>query len=207
MKPFTTLIFDIGNVIIDVDEAAPMREFQKLTGRDFSQGLKADEDKLVKAYESGQITTEEFRENLRTLLHLTLTDQQIDDAWNSILKAYPLEKFHLLKELKQRYKTLALSNTNAMHVRKFNQATLTLFGDEFASYFHRVYYSHELHLLKPGKKIYEIVLQKENLIPDETFFVDDKMANVEAAKSVGIQAYQLTHPDKLFGLLADLKII
>ncbi len=51
------------------------------------------------------------------------------------------------------------------------------------------------------------MLQKENLIPAETFFVDDKAENVEAAKQVGIQAYQLTNRDKLHDLLAELKII
>jgi FMN phosphatase YigB (HAD superfamily) len=51
------------------------------------------------------------------------------------------------------------------------------------------------------------VLQKENLIAEETFFVDDKLANVEGAKAAGIQAYQLKESDKLRELLSDLKII
>jgi glucose-1-phosphatase len=207
MKRFKTLIFDIGNVIIDVDEAAPMRAFQKHTSNDFSKKLREEEHKIVQEYEGGQITTDEFRAKLKSLLQLDINQQQIDDAWYSVLVAYPPEKFKLLKELKQRYYTLALSNTNEMHIGKFNEATRTLFGEDFNSFFHRVYYSNELRLLKPGKEIYQLVLQKENLNPEETFFVDDKPANVEAARSVGIQAYQLTHPNKLFELLSELRII
>jgi HAD superfamily hydrolase (TIGR01549 family) len=207
MKPFKNLIFDIGNVIIDVDEHIPMQKFRELTGRDFSRGITAQEANIVKAYESGEISTPEFREQLRALMNLSLTDEQIDEAWNSILVAYPPDKFELLKQLKPLYKILALSNTSEMHVRKFNEAAKKLFGQSFDSFFHGVYYSNELHMLKPNKEIYQIVLQKENLIAEETFFVDDKLANVEGAKAAGIQAYQLKERNKLSELLSDLKII
>ena len=74
-------------------------------------------------------------------------------------------------------------------------------------FFHGVYYSNELGFRKPEKEIYELVLQKENLSPDETFFVDDLFNNIETAKKLNIHAYQLTDRNKLSELLTELNII
>ena len=49
-----------------------------------------------------------------------------------------------------------------------------------------IFVSYELGLLKPDIKIYQTVLQKLNALPEEVIFVDDKIKNVEAAKSIGI---------------------
>lgn len=49
-----------------------------------------------------------------------------------------------------------------------------------------IFVSYELGLLKPDIKIYQQVLQKLNALPEEVIFVDDKLKNVEAAKSIGI---------------------
>jgi glucose-1-phosphatase len=207
MKQFRNLIFDVGNVIINVDESAALREFQKLSDLEFTDDMKYAEHQFVREYEGGRITTEQFRKKLRGFLRPSVKDEEIDAAWNAILLAYPPEKFELLKQLKKRYHVLALSNTNELHVKKFNQAAMDLFGEPFANFFHRVYYSHIIRLQKPGTEIYKLVLQKENLNPDDTFFVDDKIENVEAAKSVGIHAFQLKDRDKLKELLTELHII
>lgn len=49
-----------------------------------------------------------------------------------------------------------------------------------------IFVSYELGLLKPDVNIYQTVLQKLNALPEEVIFVDDKLKNVEAAKSIGI---------------------
>lgn len=49
-----------------------------------------------------------------------------------------------------------------------------------------IFTSYELGLLKPDIKIYQVILQKLNTKPQEVIFIDDKKANIEAAKSIGI---------------------
>ena len=78
---------------------------------------------------------------------------------------------------------------------------------DFESFFHGAYYSNVVGHRKPEQEIYELVLTREGLKPDETFFVDDKEENVAAAKTFGIHAYQLKERDKLQDLLAGLDII
>ena len=209
MQPFKNLIFDLGQVIIDIDYLQTIAAFQKLTVVDFSEVVSyTTQNPVFDLYEKGKISTPYFRNELKKFLNPGTTDQQIEDAWNAIFKDFPASKINLLKQLKTRYKTFALSNINEVHVVAIDEVAKTKFGaTSFGSFFHGAYYSNEMGFRKPEKEIYELMLLKENLNPAETFFVDDKKENVEAARALGIQAYHLDHPDKLNQLLTELKII
>lgn len=209
MKQFKNLIFDLGDVIIDIDYMVTIAEFQKLSQVDFSEIVSYNKQShIFDLFETGKVTAQQFRDELKKFLKPGTSDEQITAAWNSILIHYPENKVALLRELKERYKTFALSNINEIHVDSINAAARSQFAvDSFGVFFHHAYYSNEVGFRKPDKEIYEFILQKENLIPSETFFVDDKAENVEAAKVLGIQAYQLTDRCKLQQLLAELKII
>jgi putative hydrolase of the HAD superfamily len=209
MQPLKNLIFDIGDVIVDIDYLVTIAEFQKLAIVDFSEIVSySKQNHIFDLFETGKISAAQFRDALKPFLKPNTSDEQITAAWNSILIHYPEQKIDLLRILKQRYKTFALSNINEIHVDSLNVAAREKFGvDSFGIFFHTAYYSNEVGFRKPDKAIYEFVLQKENLIPEETFFVDDKAENVEAAKALGIRAYQLTDRNKLEALLAELHII
>ena len=209
MTKFKNLIFDIGDVIIDIDYLVTIAEFQKLAAVDFSEIVSYHkQNKIFDLFETGKLSAQQFRNELRKFLKPEVTDEEINLAWNSILIAYPKNKFTLLIELQTRYATFALSNINEIHVDAINLAAKEKLGvDSFGSFFARAYYSNEVGFRKPDRKIYELILAKENLIAEETFFVDDKAENVEAAKQLGIHAYQLKDRNKLHELLAELKII
>lgn len=209
MAKYKNLVFDIGNVIVDIDYEVTVAEFQKLATVDFSKILSfSKQTSLFDWLETGKVTVAKFREELKKDLRPDITDNEIDLAWNSILISYPAAKIDLLRGLKNRYRTFALSNINELHVNAINEAARNLFGEkDFGSLFHKAYYSNEVGYRKPDKEIYEYVMKKEQLVPAETFFVDDKEENVATAKSLGWQAFQLKERDKLHELLASLNII
>lgn len=209
MKPYKNLVFDIGNVIVDIDFDVIVAEFQKLSVVDFKEILSySKQNPIFDWMDIGKISAAQFRQELRKVLKPGVTDDEINKAWNSILINYPEQKFRLLRELKMHYKTFALSNINELHVAAINKAAQTKFGEkEFGNFFHRAYYSNEIGHRKPDKEIYEFIAAREKLVPAETFFVDDKEENIETARSLGWQAYHLRDRDKLHELLAELKII
>ena len=49
--------------------------------------------------------------------------------------------------------------------------------------------SFEMHKAKPEKDIYEQMMKEANILPEETFFIDDSAINCQAAISLGIQSY------------------
>ena len=209
MKPYKNLVFDIGNVIVDIDYDVIVAEFQKISVIDFKEILSySQQNKIFDWMDVGKISAAQFRQELRKVLKPGVTDEEINFAWNSILVDYPEHKFKLLRDLKAHYKTFALSNINELHVTAINEAAMKKFGEkDFGSFFHRAYYSNEIGHRKPDREIYEFIAAKENLSPAETFFVDDKEENIETARSMGWQAYQLKDREKLHELLAELKII
>ncbi len=209
MTKFKNLIFDIGDVIIDIDYLVTIDEFQKLAAVDFTEIVSySKQHHIFDLFEMGKITAQGFRNELKKFLKTGVSDDEITYAWNAILIHYPEQKFALLNELKSKYNTYALSNINEIHVEAINAKAREMLGvNKFGDFFHRAYYSNEIGFRKPDKEIYEFVLAKENLNAHETFFVDDKLENVEAAKQLGIHAYQLKDRNKLNELLLDLRII
>lgn len=209
MTMYRNLIFDLGDVIIDIDYAITVAEFQKLAKVDFSEIVSySRQHHVFDRLEKGQISEADFWAEIKLLMKPDVTNEELVNAWNSILINYPKYKIELLQNLRSRYQVFALSNINEIHIREIDRVAKEQFGAQrFADFFHKAYYSNETGYRKPESEIYELVLKSEQLNPSETFFVDDKAENVEAARNLGIQAYQLTNRDKLVDLLQEHKIL
>jgi FMN phosphatase YigB (HAD superfamily) len=204
-KHIANIIFDIGDVLIDIDYDLMDAEFEKLAHVDFKNIIsKSGQTKLFDQFERGELDAQAFRDGLRKYLKEDTTDEQIDAAWNSLIVNYPREKFELLKALKKDYNVLALSNINPIHLDKLNRDAKELLGaDLFSDFFHKAYYSHELGCRKPEPDIYEWVLNEEGIVPEETLFIDDKADNVKEANIYGIKGMQLKEREKLIPQFFD----
>jgi putative hydrolase of the HAD superfamily len=113
----------------------------------------------------------------------------------------PAGRIELLRELRSKYKTYLLSNTNAIHLDCFSGMVKKAHGlESLDPLFHKAYYSHLMKLRKPDAAIYEYVLNENGLKANETIFLDDNVANLKGAASVGIQTFHVTHPDLIFSL-------
>lgn len=58
-------------------------------------------------------------------------------------------------------------------------------------------WSFQLGLIKPDPAIYRYLLSKLGTLPEETLFLDDRPANVEAAIALGIRAVEFTTIERL----------
>ncbi|WP_304517920.1 HAD family phosphatase, partial [Cecembia rubra] len=145
-KNIDFFIFDLGNVIIDIDYDFSINELKKilpenkheLSGKFFTS-------KYHKDYEKGLISSEEFRNEIRNLYQEDWTDVQIDHVWNSLLKNVPQERIDLLKKLKSDYGTAILSNTNAIHIQKFDEILVEFTTEKtIFDLCHEIFLSHEM---------------------------------------------------------------
>ncbi len=198
------IIFDFGGVVIDIDEQLTINEFAKLGVEDISKANSPEFIEIVKKFEKGIITPEIFRNKLRDYLDLSATDQEIDDAWNALLFDIPQERLEVIEKVKKNYNIFLLSNSNEIHYDLYLRDLQLRFGyNEFAELFHQAYFSFDLHLSKPNSEIYEFVMYQEGLNPEETLFIDDKPENIEAAKKLGFQTYQLIKPERIRDIFTD----
>jgi FMN phosphatase YigB (HAD superfamily) len=206
LKNIDAIIFDIGNVLVDIDYELMVSEFAKIADVDFHDIVTySHQDKIFDLYEKGKISSPDFRGLLRKYLRPGISDAEIDAAWNSILIHYPPAKFELLKKLRSKYKIFALSNINDLHISAIDAYVKDKFSAPgMSSYFDHAYYSHDMGHRKPEPEIYQMVLDREKLDPARTLFIDDKLENIEAAKALGIQVYHLTDRNMLLDLFSEL---
>lgn len=203
MNNIKTVIFDLGGVILDLDVNATIRQFSLLSGMSLEEVRELySTHPVFHQLEKGIVDEEVFRKEVRDLFDSKrVSDERIDDAWNSMLVRVPEARLTLLKELKNQYHVIILSNTNSIHVRHINQVILPQAGAySLEPFVHRVYFSHELKMRKPDAEIYQHVLSAGSLQPEETVFLDDNGDNIVAAEKLGINIVHITHPDKVFEL-------
>lgn len=182
-----TLIFDFGDVFINLDKQGAMQNALNLFKMDTFEKDMITTNML---YEVGKISTEEFIEFYK-LKFPYLEDQQIVKAWNYILRDFPKYRLEFLQKiaLENRYKIILLSNTNDMHI-DYIKSNIS-FYEEFKDCFDVFYLSQEIQLRKPNREVFDFVLENNNLKPEHCFFVDDTKENTDMAESLGIKVWNI----------------
>ncbi len=198
------LIFDCGGVVFDVDYERSFFEFKKLSRNPklFDQLSVFGFKHIASDYETGKQSSQDFLVDIRKKLDLDATDEQIIDAWNSMLVGYLDQSVVVINQLKSQFKVALFSNTNEIHYNTFSPIC-----DKLLKLFDNTYFSHQIGMKKPNLESFEFVLMDANYLPNETIFIDDSAENIEAAKKLGIGTIHYTQDwnfDKLIDYLAKV---
>lgn len=193
MQKIQTIIFDLGGVIINLYVEKTIAGFAQLSGlseKEVEEAyLSAD---VFKQYEKGLISDDEFRQKLQVQFNLKATNEEIDKAWNAMLGEIPQDGIESIKRLKQNYKCIVLSNTNAIHESAFHKILAESFPYQHLNdLFHEVYFSHDLNQRKPDQEIYQNVLSLSQTEATEALFMDDGQINLDSASKLGIHTLQI----------------
>ncbi len=182
------IIFDFGDVFINLDKQIVLREMIKMGGKDLSPLL----SEINNQYEIGAISSEEFIDRLRALYPIA-TPNEIIDIWNSMLLDFPEYRLEFIESLamENRYRLFLLSNTNALHIPHVETKMGVKRFNRFKNSFEKFYLSHEIGLRKPNRAIFQFVLDDNGLMAEETLFIDDSQENTTAASSLGLHAWNL----------------
>ncbi|MEO6220522.1 MAG: HAD family phosphatase [Ginsengibacter sp.] len=193
MKKIDAVIFDLGGVLLDIDYNRTEKAFEKLGVANFNEMYsQASADRLFQNLETGNITEPNFYKEFNNFTGLSLSVEEIINAWNSMLLTFRETSLLFLNDIKSRYKLFLLSNTNQIHYNKFNK----IYHEKkrakaFENYFDKAYYSFEMGMRKPDRECYEYVLLTNNLTPRNTLFIDDSAQNINAARNLGMQTILL----------------
>ena len=189
----TSIIFDLGGVLLNIDYGRTRTAFEHLGAPNFSDLFsQAQQTELFSLFETGKITEIEFFHGVRTTAGIGCTDDEIRTAWNAMLLNFPPQRLEFLKNIKTRYKTYLLSNTNATHETAFLQIIQEENGiHSLNDYFNSVYFSHKIGYRKPDRDSFSYVLNENNLDANQTLFIDDSIQHVMGAKQLGIHSVHL----------------
>lgn len=181
------IVFDLGGVIMTLDPAEALRRFKALGLSDAERYLDAyTQSGVFGNLEEGKITAEDFRSKLSSLTGHELTFDECKHAWLGYRKDVPQRNLDLLKELRAKgYRLILLSNTNPFMMDWALSSEFDGKGSSLNDYFDALYLSYRLGIMKPAPDFFRQVLDNENILPEETLFVDDGPRNVEAAGKLG----------------------
>ena len=191
-----TIIFDLGNVIINVDNAKLFKELAAKSSKTASYTEKWFENSSCrKGFGNGKLTARQFYDKTAQELNLKINFNEFSKIWCDIFTLNEdVEK--LIRDLKGKYRLLLLSNTDILHFDyiKNKYKIIDIFDDYVLSY--KVGYS------KPNPLIFLSALKKAKALPFNCAYIDDIPEFVYVARLMGIRAFQY----KNFGKLAnDLK--
>ncbi len=191
MDGIKNIIFDFGGVIVNLTRNRCIEAFEQLGVTDIRDSIvnNYQHKDLFMKLETGMISVAGFHDGIRQMSGRLLSDEQIDNAWIMMLDDVPDYKLDLLLQLKQRYNTYLLSNTNEIHWKWSERYFFNYKGNNSSDFFDKIYLSYELHMEKPDARIFEYVLNDAGLKPYETLLIDDAFPNCRTAGSLGIQTY------------------
>jgi len=190
VKPISNILFDFGNVIIDIDSAAAFDRIAAFRSPHVDEELYSQQIiYMAEKLEVDDISTDDFIDGILRISSPNIARQEVIDAWNSMLIGIPKYRFGMLESLKQNFNLLMLSNTNQLHIAWVHAHLESIHGihDFESRFFHDVYYSHKIKARKPDPKAFRHVIETSFITPEKTLFIDDIQEYLDTAASMGFQ--------------------
>lgn len=190
MDNFEVVVFDIGGVLVDLNYERCVASFESL-------GFSGARD-MVSCYhpasffgelERGEISRATWCDRIREAGGITVSDEQICDAYCSILESIPLAKLQMLGSLRERgYRLYTLSNMSEVMIGRVKEL-LEGASRSAEYYFDEMFLSYEMGVMKPSAKIYDDMISRIGVSAERILFIDDGEHNIAAAREKGLQTY------------------
>ena len=204
MKNIDNIIFDLGNVILNIDYQNTIDAFEKIGVPNASIFYsKSSQLNIFNQLETGRISKQNFILEIQKFVPKA-SASQIINAWNAILEDLPNERLEILKNIKDKFSIFLLSNTNTIHIEKIIDKLGKKKYEEFYNLFDKVYYSHEVKLRKPNADIFKLVIKENCLSIKNTLFIDDSIQHIESAKKIGLKTYHLDGNETIESIFPDI---
>ena len=202
-NPIKAIFFDLGNVIVGVDPAIAVKGYSVFAGgkeKALTDYMRYSDN--LSRYQEGKLTSSQFYSKTRRYFKMAIDFNEFYRVWNSMFYPYP-EVEKIIRSIKKTYpdiKMILLSDTNEAHHTfiKEQYDILGLLDDHVVSY--------EVGKQKPHPDMFKKALKAAGSIPKDTFYTDDRPELTDAARVMGIRAFQFTGHEQLTEQLAGCGI-
>lgn len=188
MGRIKTILFDLGGVIITLDQLQAVRRFKEIGLDDAERRLDSySQSGIFGELETGNIDAEQFRVELGKIIGHDITIEQCQYGWMGYVAELPRRNIDALCRLRSEgYRLVLLSNTNPFIMNWAMSPEFDGGGHSLADYFDAEYMSYKCGVMKPDERFFRYVIDKEGVEPNEALFLDDGPRNVEVASRLGI---------------------
>jgi putative hydrolase of the HAD superfamily len=194
------LIFDAGKVLADHDDE---KFFSVMATHGCSRERiisSRDKYKLITGGNNGVTALPQFFAQAQDELGFQGDYTAFYQAWNCHFTPWPDMEELVIKLKETGYRMVVLSNTESGNWGYLKQNYSVL------GRFDQLYTSYELGFAKPDPRIYQAVLDAENVPAANAIFTDDKPANVAGAEALGIKGILFHNRSQLEAELATLGV-
>ncbi len=201
MEKIRTIIFDLGGVVMTLDQPEAIRRFKELGISNVEEILNPyRQSGIFGDLEEGLISADTFRDELSKMAGRPLSFEECRYGWLGYCKSVPQRNLDMLQQLRSEgYRLVLLSNTNPFMMSWAMSPAFSLGtegmedpnpqGHPISDYFDACYLSYQMKLMKPNETFFRSVLIEEQTPPSACLFIDDSPRNVAAASQVGIHTY------------------
>src|SRR5215475_2985298 len=182
------VVFDLGGVVVKLNNDGALEALAR-RGETDGNLIKSfmgarDESNLSpdEKLQLGLLEIDEYVALLNQTLRRKLTREEIIELRLQSIQGEDEEVLEIIRALSTQRKVACISNTHAIHWDHMlaNYQSLRLF--------HRAIASHLIHAAKPDPKAFAIACRELEAEPAELLFIDDALANAEAARAAGWHA-------------------
>ncbi len=194
------IVFDLGNVLVKIDYK-PFLVHTGLNGKFSEEEVYTLLENPAVAYESGKLSSHEFYNETMKMLQINIDYEKFVHAWCSVATGLVENIGEVVSALARQYPLYLLSNTNELHLHHIKKNYPILEN------FQRLFLSYKIGVMKPDDEIFRFMLNELEMEPEEIFFTDDKLSNVESAIALGIDAVHFQSTNELRKILTQKYIL
>ncbi len=191
LQGIKNIVFDLGGVLVDLEMERVCSGFREIGMPRMAELMDpcypADVNERM---ESGKLSWEAACDEMRRLDNRPdVTNAQIRGVYEAFLARIDLRKIEQIEALRKRgFRTYILSNTNPVAI-EIVRAHFRRHHREMEALFDGIYLSFELGILKPDPAIFEEVMRRSGIRPEESLFIDDGQRNADAAHALGFNIF------------------
>jgi len=190
------VLFDFGGVVADEGFVEAMNLLAAKRGADPLALINAAfEASYEIGFSSGKVREESY---WPLFASRTGIDENTGRIKEEILSRYRLRPwmFGIVSRLKERGALVCLLSDQSHWLDELNERM------DFFRHFDHVFNSYNLGITKKDPAIFDLVLERIELRPDQALFVDDHLPHVRRARGKGLRAIHFTKRDALLRDLA-----
>jgi HAD superfamily hydrolase (TIGR01509 family) len=192
------LLFDLGGVLVENVGFERLNDLLPVRMNNDQIKNKWLASPAVRAFELGVISPEVFAQRFLEEWQISLDASEFLTAFSSWPTGFYAGAGELLAGLGRRYRLACLSNSNALHWKRFGG---------FREHFHLSLSSHLLGVIKPDPRCFVRAMQACGLPAEKIAFFDDSLANVASAGKLGMQAFHVCGLEELEQALHPIGVL
>lgn len=179
-------IFDMGEVVLlGVNVLRRMAEHY---GIDYD-AFRADYNLYDKPLMDGYMDSSDYYSHMRKTFAVDISGDPFSLFFTPTLNQRVLDYADRLRARGDR--VVIGSNTFEPHWKALSDRYIAI-----REHFDALYASHLMHISKPVPAFWRIIMEAEGVNADDSFFIDDRLDNIEAAESLGIRCFRYQRNDE-----------